>query len=725
MSIRNKNKDHLKEQRGVELVALSLAPTSEDPLRFWTNHPTSNTLVDLHDFANGAPENTHPTGGGKWSGPFSGRPELIAELAPAIQARLALAARSTWINRQQALRAFWRVCDELEATTAPDGQKVERLTSVRDINHLHEAAMHRARVRGAYFSSILSVVNDARRLMRLGPLLWASPKDATPKRRLIPDSHAKAIKIGIKRDWERVRKTWVRHDAIRRGEDPDTLTEFEKQDPANVLQYAKENARLRAHLLHFARIQEKTGMLLPSGEQLYDGMPSRTQYKRGLFLTQMRAIAFPTAEDAHIAFHAALMGSGWNPSTLITGIDATLPERIFQHPKDTRQSVLAVDVPGDEAQEETDNVEVTMQGRKLRAGGRLQFCTGLKKNPDSPPNIVAAYLERTKVLREQLRLDVRNTHAELARLKAEDAPKKSLERQFKKLETLQKGVRNVWLYVSMRGNINWLDGRDWRAFQIQNGSQKGSESYLDQLIARLNGERAASAELPITQVVTSDLRDIFARWVHLQTGGNIIAVMFALGHAGLRSTNAYLENNIFSAENDETMRRFMTHFFKELEGGRVDLTILSQLVRHGPLTPEMQKRLMEYRRLMRSRVKAGCADPKHPPAHIEPEHIKGKWCGTHHCLRDCPNARFLPESLDGIAMRVEELLVMSEHLPFDTWIQGDFEKELAAGEYLLNDLYASNEVAKARMHWHNKIRAGKHVVPHMGIVGLITEQGAA
>ena len=84
MSIRTKNKDHLKEHGGVELVQALLVPTNDGPLRFWTNHPSENSLVDLHIFAVGESDHPHPNGAGKWSGTFSGRKELISELAPII-----------------------------------------------------------------------------------------------------------------------------------------------------------------------------------------------------------------------------------------------------------------------------------------------------------------------------------------------------------------------------------------------------------------------------------------------------------------------------------------------------------------------------------------------------------------------------------------------------------------------------------------------------------------
>lgn len=715
MSIRNQNKDHLREHGGVDLVAPVLAPASDDPLRFWTDHPTEPTLVDLRVFADGQYEKLN---NGKWSGPFSGRPALIAELNLAIQARLTLATASTCRSYIAALRMFWRAFDQMEATTTVDGYTVERLTSVAGLTHLHEAVAHRAGIDAQRFRVFVTCADDTRRLMRLPPLFWTAPSGGAPNRQLIPEDQARALKTAIKQDWEKVRNKWALNDSIRRGEKPDTLSLLEKQKAEVVSRYTEHNEERRRNWQHLDRIQKATGRILPTGDMLYDGYdPKSLSNICGVSLALMRAIAFPTVEEADIAFHTALMGSGWNPSTLVTGIDATLPERIFRHPKDAKQCVLMVDEPEDNGE---DMEEVIMQGSKRRAGGRMQFCMGKTTNPASPPAIVAAWLERTTPLREQLKQDCGAARVELARLKTAGAPKESIERQFQHVNSLQQGLRNVWLYVDPRGKINWIGSK--QRFRYKSPDTKLNQTYLGRIISRLNAERTVRGEPAIWRVQPSDFRDIYARWVYNQTGGNIIAVMLALGHASLRSTNAYTDNNVFNAENDETVRRFMTHLLRELEQGRVDLTILAQLVRHGPLTSEMQGRLGEYRSLMRSRVKVGCADPKHPPAHIEPDHAGGKWCGTQRCLRDCQHARFLPESVDGIVMRVEELLVMSDHLPLETWMRGGFERELEAGEFLLAELYRRDTVEKARAHWREKIRIGKHVVPG---VGFICNQEAA
>jgi len=704
MSIKNKNKDYLTQHTGVELVPLRAPEKSSDPLKFWTNHPTENFLVDLNVFATG--ENQPPTKA-PWSGPFSGRAQLIAEVAPVLEARLTFATTATCRNYTFALRTFWRLFDQLESKSDSSGRVLQRLASVRSLTALHEEAAKQAAIDSTRFGHFLSVANDARRLLRLGLLHWTIPKPTEPERQLIPEDQAKEIRIAVKRAWRAVMHKWERLDAIRRGELPELPSELQSEDPSVALQYATENKALQRNWAHFEKCQQRTGQILPSVLQLLDGAPRHLlKYHEDIDTTTMRAIAFPTVEEADIAFHMALIGSGWNPSTLIVGVDASTPDRVFQHPKDTKQNVLVL-----EEQEAADDEleEVSMQGSKRRAGGRLQFCVGLKKNPASPPNVVAAYLHRTSALREELRRQCNLARIELDRLRDEKKPLPEIASQFRRYQTIQQGIRNVWLYVDTQAKINWLDGKEWARYRVSFSDKK--VTYLDRVTSMLNAERAARGEPQISRIVPSDMRDIFARWVHLQSGGNVLAVMHALGHATLRSTDAYLTNNVLNAESDDTARLFMTHLFSELEHGRIDLTILAQLVRHGSLSPEMEARLAEYRALLRSRVKVGCADPKHPPPHVEPDHKDGRWCRLQHCLRRCPHARFLPESLDGIAMRVEELAFMAEALPLETWMQSPFEAELSEGEYLLNDLYPGPAVANARAHWRQQIASGKHVVP--------------
>lgn len=704
MSIGKRNKDNLKEHSGVALATPLMALKSDDPLRFWTNHPTESTLVDLHPFANGEFENPHPLGSttGTWAGPFTGRPQLIAELAQALEARCALLGSGSIKNYTRSLRAWWRFFDAFEIMPFQGERQLVRVQSLANLNELHEVAAHRHGITPRNFLAFLSIVNDARRLHRLPQLQWASPRVEDPVRTLIPDEQARELKTALKQDWERVRHAWGQNDSIR--------AEAEKRaDGVAPSDLGDEGERLLKNWQHFHRVQQETGLPLPTGEQLMGVWKSHQSLSdHGLEFGVMRAILFPTVEEAEVAYHLALMNSGWNPSTL-SNLDVTSPFLLSDHPKDDKQLVLTAD---------SDEV-ATIHADKPRAGGKTQFCTALKKHSSSAPMIVAAYLKRVERLREILKQDYQEVMAELVRMQAAGEERTTIEKQFRRVQEIRNGCTSVWLYLDRRNKITWLDGMKLPRYERK--EKLKPITYMGLLLERLNARRALEGGPAIPLVTPSDFRDIYARWVYVQSGGNILAVMLALGHASVSTTGRYLENNIFSAENDEHARHFMTHLFAEMEHGRVDLTILAQLVRHGPLTPDMAARLAEYRQLMRSRIGVGCADPRNPPEQIAPSHIIGRLCGTQRCLKDCPHAKFLPESLQGIAMRVEELHAMSDHLPRETWLRGGFQEELDAGESLLETMYPKATVAEARNKWRGHIAGGDHLVPGLGSIPTFKE----
>ncbi len=705
MSIGKKDKDHLKKHAGVSAVGgePTEPPKSDDPLYFWTNHPTENYAVNLHPFADGEFENPHPMKNtGRWGGPYIGRPILITELAPAIQAGVSLLSKSSAGQYKSSLRAWWRLFDAYENTPLANGHRPSRIESVADLNELHEAfALQSGMLRGN-FVTFHRLANATRQFLKLPLLHWEAPKDGDPVRTLISDDQAKELKIALKQDWELVRKTWARIDAIRE--------EAARRDSGEVARHLdEEEDRLLKNWQYFQSIQLKTGCILPTGEQLLDGKHATNLWRQGLERILMRSILFPSVGEADVAFHLALMNSGWNPSTL-ANLDAESPCLVTPHPKDQGQLVLTSQV-GFEPQEED---EATLQAPKPRARGTVQFCTGLVKHTASPPFIVATYLKRVEPLRELLKQHYSEAVKELEDLRSRQVDPKTIKAQYLKTQSLRQACGSVWLYVDRNGDINWLDWRYWNRYKPSDYTQ--TVSYLTLLLNRLNVKRAALGKSPFAPVTPSDFRDIYARWVYKQSGGNILAVMLALGHKSITSTIKYTDNNIFSAENDSHALRFMTHLVGHLREGRIDLTILAQLVRHGALTAEMEERLKDYRSLMKSRVAAGCSNPRNPPEHVAPNHVSGRLCGTNRCLKDCPNAKFLPESLDGVAMRIEELLMMLERLPRETFLRGGFDTELESGEYLLDTLYPAKAVRLARDKWRQRIASGEHIVPGLGYI---------
>ena len=124
MALGKKNKDQrsavIQKGDGLILAQTAISPQSLDPLVFWTNHPDENTRVDLNEFALGV--HVQPRFGA-WNGPFTGRPQLIAELVPHLRERLQKLSTSSVDTYINSLRAWWRLFDGLEAqASSPQGE---------------------------------------------------------------------------------------------------------------------------------------------------------------------------------------------------------------------------------------------------------------------------------------------------------------------------------------------------------------------------------------------------------------------------------------------------------------------------------------------------------------------------------------------------------------------------------------------------------------------------
>lgn len=702
MSIEKKNKDHLKAHGGVSLLPPE-PPKSDDPLKFWTSHSSESVFVDLRPFADGEFQKSRP--GGNWGGPYTGRPELIAELAPAIQARCSLVGQRRVDGKLSSLRAWWRLFDAIESDSVTTDRLNPQVSSVAHLSPLHEAIAKQRNMGAQNFKDFLTVADDTRRVLRLPKLGWIPPTTSPGESHLIPQHQARALRTALKQDWERVRKTWARNDRV--------IAEADRRAAGEASADLGEDEILLKNWQHFLSIQRKTGLALPSGDQLLGNWTSvSTLSKRGLERRVMRAIQFPTVEEADIAFHLALMNSGWNPSTLIK-VDADDPYLTRDHPKNPGQLVLS-------SIDDTDNAadEETLKADKARAGGRTQFCIGQKSQSSSAPMVVAAYLKRISPLREIVKADCKAAEQELSRLHSSGGTDEAIAAQFMRVQTLKRWSRSVWLYVDLKGNIGSLNILDWKRYPNPDGG-KGPVSYLDVVRHRVNAQRPADDQIP--KVTPGDFRDIYARWVFIQSRGNILTVMLALGHASLETTQGYLRHKIYKVEHDDQIRSFMNHLFDGLGRGEVDLTKLAQLGRYGEITPEMEARLTEYRVLQRSRIGMGCANPRHPPVHVAPGHVPGRLCGTNRCLKQCEHARFHPDAMDGIAMRVEELMVMFERLPREAWLKGGFQDELDVGEALLESVFLDTAVTEVREAWRKRILAGEHLIPGLGRIDHIEE----
>lgn len=672
MILRTRNKDHRQESGGIPVSTTIYSDTGiDDVLRFWVQNPLKSIKVDLTVFSSGW---DGPAPSPNWKGNFSGRPGLIEQLAPAIKEILTGFKGDTIKEKIVILRSWWRVLDAVDAAVAGTSGVAKKVDDVQDICGLHYECAMRQKLSGESVSWFMSMVNSVLKLKGLPILGWESFSTRTTKRHLPPESEVAVLRMGLKQEWEIVKRRWALCDRV---------------SQENFVPTCDTEIDLHRHLKFLRNQQRKWGVTVPTSDQLRGGVPPKNFSASGLNLTTLRSVSFPTVWDMGTAFHLCLSNTGWNPAVLYS-LDVTKGELMLRsNPQDQRRYILI--------------------GIKVRAGYKEQVVTGLWKTSWGPGAIIRDCIERVRPLREQL-LNVLALQCErFAQMQKEDASVDELHLQLNVIRNLEAGCRSIWLYVSRSGAIEWLDDRSQIYYY---NSTCGL--YPAALIFKINSERHLMGQNPIGTVTASDFRDIFALYVWRQSGSNVLAVMRMLNHAHLRTTQRYLDNNILNAERDGELHTFLEHLFSELGEGRLDITILAYLQQYGELTPEMEKRLIDFRALEKSRLGIGCKEPKNPPPQMSLGSVVGKLCGAQRCLLCAKNSILLPESLLGIAMRVEELIAIQSALSSETWLRSDFSIELENGLAALA-IFPQAEVASARYKWSSEIKAGFHHVPGLPI----------
>ena len=710
MSIRSYNKDHLKEHASVSLAdSIRLdAPKSDDPLVFWTHHEKHPCEVNLHPLAEGQEKGNK----GRFIA-FSGRPELIIQLAPAIEEALLYAATTTVYGYLNTLRDWWRLLDAVEAAAAKTGQDMARVEDVRLLTNMHVEFAHRIGMLNRTFSRFRSLVDITSLALGSRQTYWESPEDPDTPKHIPPLAQRNALRFEVRRICRNVLERWAQSDR---------LSHIDKKPTE------PQEANLWLNVRHMHNIQRKTGKVLPTSLELCDGVDRGTLWGRGIQIGTSRESVFPGHRDAEAVWHQCLLNTGWNSSTL-TSLDVT-KRFLFNHYKDDHEDPHRRFVLSAEAYE--------LVGEKERAGGKEQFVTGQWKSLDGPGYLIKTYLNRVEPLRSILKQQLAQERLTYEQMK--DGDYKTLAAQFGKINTLEQGVRSVWLYVDGKGHVGWISN------QLRSGmGQKKKEFYLGKVVRLLNAQRATErakanalrsasnlrltainarrtlrgrknfplyAQLaplpPIPHVAAKDFRVWFADYVYRSGNGNMLHVKRALNHARLSTSSGYVDTTILNQEASDAARRFLNILIGELEAGRVDLTILAHLYRYGEVTPEQEETLAQLRTLPKSRMNVACKDAHHPPAHLKA--TANEICDVQRCLLCLEHAVLLPESLDGIAMRVEELRALRCFLPIETWIEERYEIE-QKNNFLALRKFDLNQGLEACKKWAMAIASGEHYVP--------------
>jgi hypothetical protein len=353
---------------------------------------------------------------------------------------------------------------------------------------------------------------------------------------------------------------------------------------------------------------------------------------------------------------------------------------------------------------------------KERAGGKEQFVTGQWKTLDGPGHLIKTYLEHVEPLRKVLKQQL--VQEQLKYKQMDDADYKVRTAQFARVSALEQGVRSVWLYVGRFGEISWIQLGGTNKSGMVDGKQV---TFLEEVVDLLNTQRAVVKARPsesseglleqvalVPRVMAKNFRVWFADYVYRKGNGNMLHVKRALNHARLGTSSGYTNTNILNQEANDAARQFLNILVGELEVGRVDLTILAYLYRYGKVTSEQEEILAQLRALPKSRMKVACKDASHPPAHLKA--TANEPCDVQRCMLCLEHAVLLPESLDGIAMRIEELRALQGYLPIETWIDERYDIELKNNLMALNK-FDLNKGLAARKKWALAIASGDHFAP--------------
>ena len=676
MSLRKKNKDHIRESAfGPQAVAAEVTDYTSTPLQFWTKHEHKPVFIDLSVFETG--EISRKVRGGQWGGPFSGRPELIHQLAPAIKEHLQFSPKSSATSFVKHLRQWWRLFDEIESRTKEVGLPLIRISSVKDFTELHRQAAMDAGISPQSFHALRRVTNITRRALGLRELHWVGPEQAKPKRLLPPPEKIQRIWNALKRKWLTSLDRWRRAEQLLQG-----------QLPAGEIE-----ERLRRNYVRFKAVENRmksSGKLFPKITNLRQGLDKNqcAEYST----TIMYEGFYPNANEARIAFHLSLAGCGWNAQPLLdlkVDVSNEAPTRtpfLQPHPSDPTRYV--------------------MRGYKTR-GKSEPLDSGHWKTDRSPGVIVLEMVTRTWPLRLQLRQELKSAIEEHRVALEGFALLKTTNTLQKRINKLKRIIHSPWLYCTSLGRIECLDTDMYAALPTADRRT----TFLEQIVDEINTSMNLHGKERVPYIVASDFRDEFSTFTWRNNGGSIFHVMKALNHKSFHSTTTYLDN---SAINDDSTNKFLTFsnvLIQQIrESGRLDTTIIAKLTQDGPVTADEYNRLTDYRRIRLSRIGIGCKDPFNPPLRVDPNFQSDgiAMCNTHRCTLCVENGVIMPESLEGLAMRMAELQWLKKNMAIDAFIAREYQQEYDNTELALMSAFDTNIVVKAIAAWEVKITAGIH-----------------
>lgn len=661
---RKANKNHIKSIPSPILVegqALAEHPQGQNPLIFWTLHPTDPYLVDLTQFETGRTAAELTSGKQLWKGDFRGRPNLIYELTPAIKYLCILNRQASLQLLLEHLRFWWRVFEEAESENETSLYTVAPVHSVADLQLIHHHIAVNMGVTRMCHNAVIRILNLARSEMGFQPLHWPSVERKRGQSDAAESWEIELIRREFKKGW---------FAGLRR------ITAAEPIQ-ANLMDWKITSPRLRKKHADevYRAVIECSKHPIPS----VDHVRKWTDCNHPTWMqpfSNVIANLYPTREEVREAFFLCLIYSGWNVSTLY---NLSIEDRFVQcHPTNADYHVL--------------------YGLKHR-GDSEHPCIGRNKRSDSPGQILRSLVTITAPLRRQVKKELAEVEAQL---KKSDLTNSALNILLTKRKVLTHRVKSPWLYPDPHGfTVNHITESNLNF----STSGKGRAKFLASIIQKINLRQPPDKKIR-SSIVPADLRHSYIGFAYEVSNYNILTAQIAAGHKSADTTTVYLDKKRWKAHSAKKIHEFQTVLFNEIEERKaVDVTILRANLEWGATTIEEIDRLGIYRK-NRTRIGVACKDPKNPPLAIAPNHTDGG-CRIQRCTLCPQNAILLPDSYDGIAMRVSELEYLRDDTPVPVWVNSLFPEELS-NAFAILEQYDHQKVTARLDHWRSEIKEGRH-----------------
>jgi len=624
-------------------------------------HPDySGEIVDFGELFYGAP--TIKSGNALWRGGFSGRPELAAELLPAVRAIYAARTMMVLSQALASLRSFFRFLDAYEVYVSTESTRV-RITRLHQISSALLEAFSQPGPHGKWYRAAYTYVSNVRTIIFFATSTFGLPelttgysrrprpalKDtATEREGLIIIRHLRAQVLAIIKRWQRAdRLASSGRDLIKlyleRGEHG-----CRECSPTE----ADAHATFRAYI-------KSSGTLIPDGPAMYVELGSGKKIPRWwprnssgdkVGVLELIAGLYPTSEDVATFALMCLARSAWNPSTL-----------------------LNIELGNWYSTFDADNAWIF--SIKDRAQGTLQYSISPRSQQSGMFNLVSVLIERSAPLR--------------AILEAGTGKRTEI------------GRRSPWIGVNGRPGqqVFVADPREVRTLN----------NWLKRHIEECNARLEASQK--IRHITASDFRDIAAASTFQRSNYSVFMMMILLGHRRISSSRAY---GFRRSSRDESHQLVLQVVDNVLEQSRLaakwDAAITRAAIESVTFDSEDLQRLANYR-ANRTYSGAICKNPTDPPRSIDPNHPndgKALCIQGHLCVaRSCPQAIVFNDSIDSICKTIAELEWRKKSVGavrFQTsssW--GDLDRLRTTTKQ-----WPAEEVAMRIEEWTRRIAAGTH-----------------